>query len=155
MYAIRQAKHQDIDKLTHLLDSANLHTEGIAKHVSHFFVVEQIEAEKLVGSIGMEVYENYGLLRSFVIERPVGDLKLSLALLNTMLAYAASLSLRKVYLVTQQGSPFLSELGFTETSLSSLPEAIVNCTYFHRVHPQGKIMVYDCESNPSESAFST
>lgn len=144
MYAIRQAKPQDVDKLTDLLDSANLHTEGVQQHVSHFFVVEQIEADKLVGTIGMEKYANFGLLRSFVIERPVGDVKLSLALLNTMLAYAKALLIQKVYLVTKEGSPFLTKLGFRQILADQLPEQIITSAYFRQVCPQGMIMVYDC-----------
>lgn len=144
MYAIRQAKQKDVGSLTDLLDSANLHTVGIEKHVSHFFVVEQLEKEKLVGMIGMEVYASDGLLRSFVIERPQGDIKLSLALLNTILSYAESLDIQRVYLVTKQGSPFLTEFGFREISASQLPAKVVASDYFKQVHPQGLVMVYDC-----------
>lgn len=145
MYAIRQAEQKDIGNLTDLLDTANLHTVGIEEHVSHFFVVEQIEKEKLVGMIGMEVYKSHGLLRSFVIERPQGDLKLSVTLLNTILSYAETLKIQRVYLVTKQGSPFLTEFGFREISTCQLPAEVIASDYFKQVHPQGCIMVYDCE----------
>jgi amino-acid N-acetyltransferase len=96
----------------------------------------------LVGTVGIEVYPPYGLLRSFVLKKEVCNLKISLQMIEILLQYAASLALKEVYLFAKETSPFLMQMGFSKIAMEELPYPIVQS--LKSMGRQGIPMVYTC-----------
>lgn len=144
MYTIRKVHEEDIKSLNQFLKSASLDPIKMDKQIPHFFVVEQIKTQKFIGTIGMEIYSNQALLRSFVVKSSSNTQKLILYLLHMILAYAESLLLDKVYLITHRENPFLLEYGFQEIESTKLPTEIKSSKYFQKNQSKGVPMVYDC-----------
>lgn len=144
MYTIRKAHEKDLNLVNQFLQSASLDPIENRKPIPHFFVVEQIETQKLLGTIGMEIFSNCALLRSFVVKASSKTQTLILYLLHMILFYAQSLSLNKLYLITHPGNPFFAECGFQEVELAELPMEIKHSKYFQKNQSKGVLMVYDC-----------
>ena len=116
MYTVQLASDHDMERLQRFLARAKGSCPEIDQHVSHFLIVEEVANKKIVGTVGLEVYQSVGLLRSFLIERSPRSARVSLALMEMILAYAKCLSVRKEYLFTEKRNSFFEKWGFQADS---------------------------------------
>ena len=65
--AIRKARRDDLQEILSLLKANKLPVEGVEDALPHFLVAE-LEG-KIVGAIGLELYDSVALLRSAVVEK--------------------------------------------------------------------------------------
>ena len=63
---IRPAKKNDLENLSELLERLELPLAGVQEHFSNFLVAEK--NRRVIGAVGLEIYENVGLLRSLAVE---------------------------------------------------------------------------------------
>jgi amino-acid N-acetyltransferase len=149
MFAIRQAEEKDVFQIKRLLKDAGVNDKGVEDFIEHFFVVEEVDNEdadvsQMVGAVDMEVYEEYGLLRSFVLQRASWNPKVGLQLIEILLSYAQKCKLSEVYMLAGESNAFFEQIGFQEISKEALPEAIKNSSHLKRSIPNGTPMVYSC-----------
>lgn len=145
MFMIRHAVGQDLARVKELIQSAGMNDQGIDEGLQHFFIAENPAQEPvLVGAVGMEVYAPYGLLRSFVLERGMTNLRVGLQMMQILLAYAGHLRLSHVYLVAGANPTFFEQLGFFQVSPEELPDEIQKSEHVQEVMKQGMLMVYSC-----------
>jgi amino-acid N-acetyltransferase len=148
MFIIRRAMQRDVTSIKQLLGKMELQDQGMEDHLSHFFVVEYLGKNSsnppLLGVMGMEVYEPYALLRSFVVERSSWNLKIGLQMIQILLSYANHLQLSHVYLLAGNSLPFFKQLGFTAILREQFPEEIQGSLHVKRSDVQATPMVYAC-----------
>lgn len=149
MFAIRQATEKDIFQIKRLLRDANVNEKGVEESVQHFFVVEEINEEdvgvsQMVGAVGMEVHGQYGLLRSFVLQRANWNPRVGLQLIDILLSYAVKSKLSKVYMLAGDCNAFFEQIGFSAVEKEELPEEIQCSTHMKRSIANGTPMVYSC-----------
>jgi amino-acid N-acetyltransferase len=148
MFIIRRAVEQDLSSIKQLLHKMELNDQGMEEHLSHFFVVEYLEEARedqpLIGVMGMEVYEPYALLRSFVLERASWNLKIGLQMMQILLSYAGHLQLSHVYLLAGDSSPFFAQMGFTTILREQFPEEVQASLHVKRSDLQAIPMAYTC-----------
>ncbi|RAL23328.1 GNAT family N-acetyltransferase [Thermoflavimicrobium daqui] len=149
MFLIRRAQISDLYSVKRLLQQAKLNDQGIDQHLEHFFIVEQTDEEEetglVVGAIGMEVYNPYGLLRSFVLARASWNGKVGIHLIKILLAYAEALKLFEVYLVAGDSISLFQLMGFEVIDYENLPDEISDSNHVKRCKEQkGTPMVYKC-----------
>lgn len=149
MFAIRQAREKDIFQIKRLLRDAGVNEKGVEESVQHFFVVEEMDEQdtgisQLVGAVGMEVHEPYGLLRSFVLQRATWNPKIGLQLIEILLSYALKCKLSKVYMLAGECNTFFEQIGFTPVEKDQLPKEIQSSTHMQRSISNGTPMVYSC-----------
>lgn len=148
MFVIRRAAERDLFQMRRLLIEAGLNDHGIEDHLQHFFVVESPgEKEKppqIVGAIGMEVYNPYGLLRSFVLKRASWNPGIGVKLIHILLSYAGHLKLSHVYLLAGTSTSFFEQMGFTVIPFEDIPEGILESEHLERSASKGTPMVYAC-----------
>ena len=106
-----------------------MNERGVEESVEHFFVVEEIDEQdagisQLVGAVGMEVHEPYGLLRSFVLQGATWNPKIGLQLIEILLSYALKCKLSKVYMLAGDCNTFFEQIGFTSVEKDQLPQQI-------------------------------
>lgn len=92
--------------------------------------------EKVVGVGGVEIYGNYGLLRSLVIKESFRGKGYGRALCGKLLKYAKLKGVREIYLLTTTGENFFKKkIGFEVINRSMAPAAIQNTTEFKNLCP--------------------
>ena len=116
---IRQATPYDWQSLATLLMAANLPLAGAETHLSDFFLA--FRHDDLIGSAGLERYGDTALLRSVAVTVPERGHNLGQALVQQVLAYAASLEVRAVVLLTTTAADFFHRFGFRPINRAEFP----------------------------------
>ncbi|WP_299746472.1 GNAT family N-acetyltransferase [Rossellomorea sp. y25] len=111
---IRQATQEDIHEVVAFLTKAGLSTEGIKNSVDCFLVVEDSE-KQLIGTLGIEVQDKIGLLRSLVVTSSFESEEL-FALFQEILKLAKEKELTRLYLISNRKASlnFFDLLGFQQ-----------------------------------------
>ncbi len=93
------------------------------------------EGERLVGCVGLERYDENGLLRSLVVESDYRGRGLGARLLAAIEALAISKGVGAPYLLTTTAETFFAARGYHITERSKVPEAIGSTSEFQSLCP--------------------
>lgn len=96
---IRPAELNDLDQVQNLLTKVDLPLNGVKDQFSNFFILEN--ENSIIGSIGLEIYSSYALLRSLAVDPDFQNLKLGSKLLLKIETYANSKKINHIYLLTE------------------------------------------------------
>ena len=118
-WIIHRATPHDWPKLATLLATADLPLAGAQANLSVFFLA--FRDDVLIGSAGLERYGDTALLRSVAVAAPERGHGLGQALVQRMLAYAASLGVRQVVLLMTTATYFFLRFGFQPISRTEFP----------------------------------
>jgi amino-acid N-acetyltransferase len=118
-WLVRRATSHDWPGLATLLTIADLPLAGAEAHLSDFFLA--FRDDVLIGSAGLERYGDTALLRSVAVAVPERGHNLGQALVQQVLAYAASLEVRQVVLLTTTAADFFLRFGFRPISRAEFP----------------------------------
>ncbi|MBL0385419.1 hypothetical protein JJB07_02055 [Tumebacillus sp. ITR2] len=126
---IRQATLEDFAPIHKLLTAAGLSTNGLGDHIHNYLAVENPNESKLVGTVGLETYQEherlYGLMRSLVLENSALQAKMGMELLRLFFAYAETKELSALYLFTKStGLDLFIHMGFSTIEAEALPACI-------------------------------
>jgi amino-acid N-acetyltransferase len=91
--------------------------------------------EILVGSGGLEFYNDYALLRSLAVSPELRGQQLGKQIVSDLLKFAQEQNIREIYLLTQTASFFFQKLGFTQVNREHVPEPIKKSSEFATVCP--------------------
>ncbi len=117
---IRRATVDDFDRATSVLDVAGLPPLGSDLPLANILVA--LEESAVVGVIALEVRGLVGLVRSAAVapnHKGVGH-----SLLQSLLARALELSLRELFLLTEDAEGFFAEAGFSSIARDAVPPEI-------------------------------
>ena len=132
-WTIRQATPHDWQSLATLLMAADLPLDGAKSHLSDFFLA--FRDDDLIGSAGLERYGDTALLRSVAVTAPERGQGLGQALVQQVLAYAASLKVRQVVLLTNAAADFFLRFGFQPISRAEFPRSAQMSVEFQEACP--------------------
>jgi len=141
---IRMATIRDLDAITVLIEQAGLNQAGIEENLNQFLIAENIEEEpaRIVGVAGIEIKEDNGFLRSFVMESESWNAYVGLDFIVTVLGYAKQQGCKNLYLLTNPLSePFFKHLGFQHVDLSNVPTSVINSSHFKRSYKQNVLIM--------------
>jgi amino-acid N-acetyltransferase len=130
---IRLATPHDWQCLIDLLATADLPLAGAEAHLSDFFLA--IRDDVLIGSAGLERYGDTALLRSVAVTAPERGHGVGQALVQQVLAYAASLGVRQVILLTTTAANFFLRFGFQPISRAEFPRVAQTSVEFQEACP--------------------
>ncbi|OYD07998.1 GNAT family N-acetyltransferase [Paludifilum halophilum] len=146
MFTVRKATAEDIESITHLLRTAGTNDEGVDKHLDHFLIVEdpRVQPPRIVGTAGIEIYGNRGLLRSFVMKTDSWNAKVALELIGVILAHTGRSGLKEVYLMAGIAQHIFEHFGFRSVEWEDLPESIRRSDHIQKMEKEaaGRPMVY-------------
>jgi amino-acid N-acetyltransferase len=117
-----------------LLSSVKLPVEDLPEELSGFFVVSNIK-DVVIGIIGLEIYENYGLLRSLAVDPEYRNLSIATKLLITAESYARLNKLKAVYLLTEIATAYFHDKGYEQISRADAPPEIQASSEFSHICP--------------------
>jgi amino-acid N-acetyltransferase len=139
-WIIRNAQDGDRDTVHELLLAADLCYEDIAAHLTRGFVVAEC-AGAIVGTAGLELCDDSGLLRSVVVEPTFRGTGIGAALIRNRLDHAREVPLRSVYLLTLTAERYFARLGFTAVGRASVPTEIQQTVEFSRLCPESAVVM--------------
>jgi amino-acid N-acetyltransferase len=124
---------QDFELFTHLLRASNLpHRDlNFRDHV----LIGYYYGDDLVGTGGLEIYGNYGLLRSLAVKIGARGLSLGSFITKDLIARAAHKNLKRIYLLTETAHGFFQLKGFKDVLRNEVPAEIKSSSEFSNVCP--------------------
>ena len=132
---------QDQKGVQALLQTCELPFEDLSpEHLAHFFVVK--DQDQVVGSIGLEVRGEFGLLRSLALGQSLRGQGLGIQLVEKIEAYARSRQISAFYLLTTTADRFFAHLGYQETPRESAPAPLQETAEFQSICPASAICMY-------------
>lgn len=128
MLKIRKATPSDLPIISTILSTHNLPVQGVEKHLDNFLVAE---AEgTIIGTIGLEHYNETGLLRSAAVTPPFQNKGVGDRLVNTMIEYAREKNIKQIYLLTETAGKYFEKKGFSPVDRSEVKGDIITSDEF-------------------------
>jgi len=116
-----------------LLDDAALPIEDLNESAVAFVVAT--DGEHLLGAIGLEMFEDVGLLRSLVVRSSDRGAGLGGRLVEALEAHARGLGLRQLVLLTQTAAPFFASRDYHVIDRKSAPAPVLGSAEFRSICP--------------------
>jgi N-acetylglutamate synthase-like GNAT family acetyltransferase len=114
---------KELDSLKEFLHSNNLPAEDVSLNKGLFLVYYNTH-DVLVGSGGLEFYNNLALLRSLAVSPELRGQQVGKEIVSQLLEAAKQRGISEVYLLTQTASFFFQKMGFKPVARENVPDAI-------------------------------
>jgi amino-acid N-acetyltransferase len=131
---MRGATARDREQVHALLAACALPVAGVDETTLGRFIVAE-RAGAIVGVAGLELYGSDALLRSVAVSPTLRQAGLGGALAERLLGQAASLGVRRVYLLTTTAESFFARRGFTRTDRSAVGADLLDSVEFRDACP--------------------
>ena len=119
---IRLASATDLADIEAMLVAASLPVEGVADHVTTFRVATS--GGRVIGSAGVELYGDAGLLRSVVVRPDAQGQGVGATLTHQIVADVKRANIGELFLLTTTAPAYFERLGFEQVSRQSVPSAL-------------------------------
>jgi uncharacterized protein len=126
---------EDEPDVIRLLTEAGLCTADLTPSILQNFLVARTEGGTIIGVVGCEAYNDYGLFRSLVIHPAYRGLGLGKGLTAEMEACSREKGMKTLYLLTTTAVDYFPRLGFQITQRSSVPGGIAATEEFRNLCP--------------------
>ncbi|WP_042354381.1 GNAT family N-acetyltransferase [Bacillus rubiinfantis] len=133
-YTIRRAVSTDLERLKEFLIRAELAAEGLSPETIGSFLVLEDDDSNIKGTLGVEIYQHSGLLRSLVVAPGQAQQKI-FALLEQGVRFAKETGLESLLLATNKKVtvPFFELMGFREINQEELPQEMENSQHIRHI----------------------
>jgi len=123
---IEVAKNSDHAAIVVLLHEVNLPPEGIELHMENFLIIrypdEVTRTEYLIGSVGLEIYQDSALLRSLAVHPDFQGMGLGTRLVDNIIEVARSKGINRLFLLTDTAESYFKKKGFAKVARDKVPE---------------------------------
>ncbi|MEQ8423317.1 MAG: arsenic resistance N-acetyltransferase ArsN2 [Cyclobacteriaceae bacterium] len=119
-----------------------------ASHLPHedlsndHLLIGYYDNDQLIGTGGIEVHEEYGLIRSVSITNGNRSKKLGTQITHHLILQAKEKNLKGLYLLTETARDFFLKFGFELIERDQVAEAIKSSTEFSHVCPVSASCMY-------------
>jgi len=137
--SIQAAAPSDYQAVCELLSKHKLPIEDINQELAHFFIVKQHGLS--IGVIGMELYGEYGLLRSMATDPVHRNNGIASSLIAELFSYGKSLGLKEMYLLTETAENYFAKRGFQKINREETPPAIKQSAEFNHLCPSTAVVM--------------
>ena len=141
---VRDAKQNDWKSVRQLLDQAGLPVADLGpEQLEDFLVAERFligQAETL-GIIGLQRFNQVGLLRSLVVSQEDRKSGLGKRLVSAIEANACCRGVKDLWLLTIDAERFFESVGYKMMSRESAPDSIRNTEEFSGLCPDGAYLM--------------
>jgi amino-acid N-acetyltransferase len=127
-------KPEDLGELKFFLELNKLPFKDISLN-GNIFLLYYDDEDNVIGSAGLEIYGEAGLIRSIAVSSKDRGKKLGTKIVDEMLLLARTKNLRSVFLLTETANEFFLKVGFQDFSRHDVPEAVKNSSEFSLVCP--------------------
>jgi len=127
------------DDVIALLAAEKLPVDDLPETLDNFVVA--VDAQKPIGVAGIEVYGDYGLLRSLAVDKAHRGQGHANNLLAQIEDTAKTLGLQAIYLLTETAANYFSRKGYQTITRAEVPEEVQQSTEFSHVCPASAIVM--------------
>lgn len=138
-YHVEKLKKEDCEKVLSLLNDADLPADDIYEHLDNFLILKK-DAE-VIGAVGLEVWNDKGLLRSLVVKNNYRNTGLGKILYEKCIELAKQKNLSEIGLLTTTAEDFFAKRGFMKLTKESIPEFIKRTKEFRIYCPSSSIVM--------------
>jgi len=121
---IAPAAAADRYEVVALLEACALPPAGIDDHFPHAFLVARGDDGALLGTAGVEIHGDAGLLRSVAVAEAARGQGLGERLSRAAIDLAAERGVQAMYLLTTGAEGYFPRLGFTRVAREEMPAAL-------------------------------
>jgi amino-acid N-acetyltransferase len=136
---VQPANQTDYFSITELLSGQKLPIEDISRDLRHFFVAK--ENEKIIGTIGMEQYGEFGLLRSMATDEQHRNKGIASDLIDTLFRHAKQMGITSMFLLTETAESYFAKKGFEKIERETAPGAVKKSAEFSHVCPASAVLM--------------
>ena len=137
---ITQSSESDLATLKSWLAAAGLPLEDLsATHMRNFLLATA--GDTAVGMIGLELYNDIGLLRSLVVEPSSRRHGAGRALVAALETKATSAGVRELWLLTIDADDYFARLGFETMDRDAAPATIQETDEFSSLCPGDAVLM--------------
>ncbi len=146
---IDQAKTSDYSAIVVLLQETQLPPDGIEAHLENFLIIRKPEAtaksEKIVGSVGLEIYGKSALLRSLAVHPNFQGQGLGTRLVNKIIDFAKVRGITRLFLLTDTAEEYFKKKEFVIVSRDQVPEDMLQSIEFTTLCTSAPSMMRDIQ----------
>ncbi|MCM3567198.1 GNAT family N-acetyltransferase [Neobacillus mesonae] len=131
---IRKADINDLEPLKDFLVKADLGTDGLTDETVSSFLILENENSEIKGTLGMEVFQKDGLLRSLVLSPGQAEQEI-FVLFDQMVKFAKGQGMDRLFLATNKAVtvPFFELMGFKKMEPSELPDEFYDSEHIQHI----------------------
>lgn len=130
---IIEATEQWRNEIIRLLQSQKLPTEDLPLPLANFYIA--LEADKVIGVIGMEQYGSYGLLRSMVVHPDYRNQQIAERLVQLLEERAVTAGITSLFLLTETAEKYFTKKRYTIIARNEVPSDLLSSSEFSHVCP--------------------
>jgi amino-acid N-acetyltransferase len=123
-----------------LLKASNLPADDL--NFKRDLLVGYYEGDALVGTGGLEIHGNYGLLRSLSVKLGIRGKSVGTTITEYLLNEAKKKKLKAIYLLTETAGNFFRKKGFTDVPREQVPQEVKASSEFSQVCPETAVVMY-------------
>ncbi|MDP4292338.1 MAG: arsenic resistance N-acetyltransferase ArsN2 [Bacteroidota bacterium] len=131
---------KDIGALNLLLKAASLPVVNPDDSTTHFIKAVD-DTGTLIGAIGLEVYGEFGLMRSLVVGEAHRNQGIAHLLVGQIMRNAKALNLKRLVLLTTTADQFFDTLFFERIHRDTIPEEIKLSKEFSSICPVSAVIM--------------
>lgn len=135
---ISNAQHYK-EQLKALLKAENLPVSDLPESFDNFLVA--IIDNEIAGAAGLEIYGEYGLLRSVAVGRKHRNLGIAAKLIDEITTICISKEISTLYLLTETAAEYFKNKGFIQIGREQVPAEIKASSEFSQVCPVSAIVM--------------
>lgn len=132
-YTVSKALPEEYNAVSTLLSNQGLPSKDISRRLDHFFVIR--ENGNIIAVIGLEIYGKDALLRSMATNPDYRKKGLASSLVDYIIAYAKTLQLTSLFLLTETAEAFFDKRKFSKIERRDAPETIRTSSEFCHACP--------------------
>jgi amino-acid N-acetyltransferase len=144
---ISAADPSDLPDVLELLRSSSLPEAGVAGNIESFLVARD-EAGRLVGTIGLEVYGEVGLLRSLAVRSDRRSAGVGTELVERLMVLAREKKIGTVYLLTTTAESYFPRFGFARVPREQVDSRLAASEELRGACPSSAILMRAPLSEP-------
>ncbi len=128
-WLVRSARAADLQRMTALLESADLPVDGVADQFGAAYAVAEQNGE-LIAALGIERYGAFGLLRSAVVAPSYRGKGIGEALVLERMEWSAGQGIQSLYLLTTTAADYFPRFGFQVITRAEVPPEVQSSREF-------------------------
>ena len=132
----------DKEEIVKLLSQAKLPAQDLTLEKLEYFLVAKAKDGSVMGTIGVELYQDVGLLRSLVIHPSYQGKGLGKRLTREVESFAQQRSVKTLYLLTTTAAEFFPKLGYQVIQRDRAPMSIAKTEEFKTICPVSAVCLF-------------
>lgn len=132
----------DKKKVLDLLNKAELPIKDLTYEKMKNFMIARDKDGSIIGVVGVEMYQESGLLRSLVVHPSYRGTGLGSLLTRKIESFAWHNGVKILYLLTMTAADFFPKIGYEVTQRDNVPESIRKTEEFNNVCPVSAVCLF-------------